>query len=352
MKNPNRYGTCYKLSGKRRKPYIARAYKGKNEDGSIKYDTIGYFETKTDGMIALAKYHSNPYDLKKSKYTLTDVFNLWKNDYVKYNSNEHTFKNYEKAFKLLKPLHFEEFRNIKGYHWQVLLDELGEKYKKHYLDKVYTLLVLVYKYALNNDICDKDYSKTIRKTGIRKEEQDYFTQIEIARIYKAVGKVKNSDAILTLCLTGLRPAELFNITKFNVDFQRKIIFGVGVKTSSGLKKRVPISKYLFPILKNRYNDTDNYLFHKPGGEKMNYQYFLNHIYKPALNEIGLKYKSPKACRHFLATITNEAKVNKKARTGILGHTKEEFTDDVYTHTEDRFLNEEFQKVDDKLGNIF
>lgn len=352
MKNPNRYGTCYKLSGKRRNPYIARAYTGRGENGKPIYQTIGYFRTKTEGMKALAEFNVNPYDVEKSKYTLLDVYKLWKDEYLKYRPDSIAFKNYEKAFKHFKPLYDEEFNKLKVMHWQCLFDHLGEKYTLNYLRSDYVVLGMLYKFALKNDICTKDYSKFIRKTGKKKKEQEYFTQLEVAKIYKAVGKVENADAILTLCLTGLRPSELFNITKFNVDFENRIITGIGIKTDAGKSKRVPISKYLIPILKERYEKADTYLFAKKNNEKMNYQYFMDNVYRKAIEKIGVKYKSPKACRHFFATITNELNLNDKARIKIMGHSNVNMTNNVYTHTEDRFLKNEFEKIDNRFDSIF
>lgn len=352
MKNPNRYGTCYKLSGKRRNPYIARAYTGRGEDGKPIYQTIGYFRTKTEGMKALAEFNINPYDVEKSKYTLLDVYKLWKDEYLKYRPDSIAFKNYEKAFKHFKPLYNEKFDKLKVMHWQRLFDKLGEKYTLNYLRSDYVVLGMLYKFALKNDICTKDYSKFINKTGKKKQEQEYFTQLEVAKIYKSVGKVENADAVLTLCLTGLRPSELFNISKFNIDFENRIITGIGIKTDAGKNKRVPISKFLIPILKNRFNNSDTYLFAKTNGEKMNYQYFMDNVYRKAIEKIGVKYKSPKACRHFFATITNELNLNEKARIKIMGHSNVNMTNNVYTHTEDRFLKSEFEKIDNRFDSIF
>ena len=57
MKNPNGYGSIYKLSGKRRKPYIVRRTIGWSDDGKQLYQTIGYYETRPLAMNALAEYN-------------------------------------------------------------------------------------------------------------------------------------------------------------------------------------------------------------------------------------------------------------------------------------------------------
>ena len=55
MRNPNGYGSVYKLSGKRRKPWTARITVGfKSENGYPIYNFIGYYATRAEAMRALA----------------------------------------------------------------------------------------------------------------------------------------------------------------------------------------------------------------------------------------------------------------------------------------------------------
>ena len=67
MRNPNGYGSAVKLSGNRRNPYAARKTKGWDDRGYPIYDTIGYYPTREAGMIALAEYNRNPYDINAAK---------------------------------------------------------------------------------------------------------------------------------------------------------------------------------------------------------------------------------------------------------------------------------------------
>ncbi|WKS98289.1 hypothetical protein [Gallibacterium anatis] len=54
MRLPNGYGSVFKLSGKRRKPFIARKTIGYNENKRQIYHNIGYFATKEDALKALS----------------------------------------------------------------------------------------------------------------------------------------------------------------------------------------------------------------------------------------------------------------------------------------------------------
>mgnify|MGYP006916208389 CR=1 FL=1 len=67
------YGSVYKLSGKRRKPYIARITVGWSDEGKQLYETIGTYETKQLAFSALAEYNNNPSDIKASKITFSGL---------------------------------------------------------------------------------------------------------------------------------------------------------------------------------------------------------------------------------------------------------------------------------------
>lgn len=352
MKNPNRYGTCYKLSGKRRNPYIARAYSGKDEYGKPIYQTIGYFKTKSEGLRALRDYNINPYDIANTKLTLLDVFNLFKEYQQKYIKEDSFKSNYEGPFFVFfDSIKDEIFKDLRPLHYQKIIDELSKTHKKTYLNKFKNLLRMIYQFALMQDIIDKDYSMGVKIIGKESNEQDYFTDIEVAKMIKNLGKVENVDMILMLCLKGLRPSELLGITKFNLDFKNNMISGIGIKTQAGKNKKIPISKILLPYLKQRYNSTDDYLYKHPKGSKMDYFYFLDYIYKPCLKELQIPYKSPKAGRHFFATITKQEQVNDKARKTMIGHTNAAFTDERYTHTMNKFLQTEYNKIEQHFINI-
>ena len=76
MRLPNGYGSVYKLSGKRRKPFIARKTIGWDDNGKQIYRTIGYYETKKLALQSLADFNNNPYDVEVSTLTFSDIFDI------------------------------------------------------------------------------------------------------------------------------------------------------------------------------------------------------------------------------------------------------------------------------------
>lgn len=110
MRNPNGYGTIYKLSGNRRKPFIVRVTVGwsyydrltkkrienipdncdpleKLPDGRQRfsnvqlYNNVGYYETRQDAMIALAEYNKDPFDLQLARITFEEVYDRWSTEH-------------------------------------------------------------------------------------------------------------------------------------------------------------------------------------------------------------------------------------------------------------------------------
>ena len=61
MKLPNGYGTVTKLSGNRRKPYVVK------EGISGKQKPIGYTATREEGLILLAQYNNDPWDIQTDR---------------------------------------------------------------------------------------------------------------------------------------------------------------------------------------------------------------------------------------------------------------------------------------------
>ena len=82
MKLPNGFGSVYKLSGKRRKPWAARKTVGwtfNEEKGKSYpiYQFIGYYATRQEALTALADYNKDPYDLHFDTITFKEVYEKW-----------------------------------------------------------------------------------------------------------------------------------------------------------------------------------------------------------------------------------------------------------------------------------
>ena len=128
MKLPNKYGSVYKLSGKRRNPWAARKTVGWKQIPEKKksypvYKFIGYYATRAEALLALSSYNEDPYDLHLDTITFAEVYEKW--SAIHYETIKDC-NGYKAAFKTSEPLHDMKFVEIKLDHLQQCADESGK----------------------------------------------------------------------------------------------------------------------------------------------------------------------------------------------------------------------------------
>lgn len=97
MKNPNGYGSVFKLGGNRRRPWCARVTIGWTDEGKQKYKNIRYYEEREEAMIVLAQYNCDPYDLDNNRITFAEIYEKWSEE--KFPKLSHSvIKSYKTAF--------------------------------------------------------------------------------------------------------------------------------------------------------------------------------------------------------------------------------------------------------------
>ena len=177
LKNPNGYGSVVKLSGKRRRPYAVRKTVGYDDRGYPIYSIIGYYETRTEAMLALADYNSNPYDIDLSKVSFKELYELWsKENYPKMKSN--AIRIYKAAYKHSKTLYDLQYTSIRKLHFQRCIDacQRGVATK----DNMKLLYTQLDKFAYDQDIIKKGYSKNLVTGEMKHHQYLYAVQHGIA----------------------------------------------------------------------------------------------------------------------------------------------------------------------------
>ena len=105
IKRANGMGTVFKLSGNRRKPYVAKE-RMTLKDGNQK--VIGYFKTRQEAVAALEKYYEKINKITDKTISFSELYNIFCDLYLKdkdCNLAEGTKKNYENAYKKCKLLY-------------------------------------------------------------------------------------------------------------------------------------------------------------------------------------------------------------------------------------------------------
>lgn len=344
MKLPNNYGSVFKLSGKRRRPYAVRVKIGDKDNGSAIYKYLGYFAKSQDAYTFLAKYNEGlvtPDNRLKTTILFRDVFDEWITEHEKYKAvSKKSHESYTLAFNQLKELHDLRFSTLRVKDLQHQIDKL-ENMSESTIQKPITLLHFMYKYALKQEYIDKDYSQYIIRVSAREKQRLHkaFTHAEIEVLWNDASA--DSKIILLFIYTGFRASELLEVLKSNVHLDEHYIIG-GKKTEAGKDRAVPIHDKMLPIVKKLYKSSQKYLIEEDG-KPITYMHFKDYHMIPLMERLGMQHTLHDT-RHTCASLTKEYECDDLYRKLILGHRIESLTDRVYTHVEIARLVAEINKI--------
>ena len=190
IRNKNGYGTVVKLSGNRRNPYEVRVNTRMDERYYPVYDVLGRYATREEGLIALAEYNKNPYDLNKSKLTFSELYEAFY--YDKYELSGKTFSQSSKdctrsAYNHMELLHDRPYKDIRANDFKAVFAQMknGKSLSHAMQEHMKNLIVQMDKFALQNDIISKGYASFV---NITVEEDDKpgvpFTHDELVKLWQ------------------------------------------------------------------------------------------------------------------------------------------------------------------------
>jgi integrase len=323
IKNPNGYGTVAKLSGNRRRPFVVRKTKGWDDRGYPIYDVIGYFETREEGMLALAEYNRNPYDIDAAKITLKELFEKFKEKKLPKMSKS-SQGSLKAAYNHCKKIENMKYKEIKSFHMQDCIDNCGKGYSTQ--GAIKNLFGQLDRFALELDIITKSYSTLITSEPIPETTKRPFTDEEV----DALWKIKDQewvDSILVFLYTGFRISELLGVKTADVDLEAGTITG-GVKTQSGKNRIIPIHSKIKYIIERKVAEGNEYLFSYNGKRISSTQYYT--FWNEIMKQLGIE-KTPHECRHTFRSRLDSAGANKKCIDMLMGHKSKDVGERVYTH---------------------
>lgn len=340
MKLPNGYGSVHKLSGNRRKPYIAKKTIGFNDKGHQIFKSIGYYSTREDGLQALAMYNNIPYNVDLKNITFIDLYKRWIDKRNKKVENEKMAKNslnpYKNVFKNhCESLHNMIFIDIRSNHIQSIIDKCncGFTIKKY----IKGLCSQLFEFASQLDVpINKNYAKYV-ELG-KETKSTMHSNIEEKQIKYLWDNINLDDVDLALIMiyTGLRPNELLNIKVENVFLESRYMIGGG-KTKIGTNRIIPIHDKITPLIENRLKTSKTYLITSNIETKYTYASFKER-WDRMMDKLHLNYY-PYDCRHTLATRLDNVNANKLCIKMIMGHKAKDLLDNTYTHKERQQLIE-------------
>lgn len=327
MKNPNGYGSIFKLSGNRRNPFAVRITTGWDDNGKQVYEYLGYFPSRQKAMMALAEYNSNPYDLSSGKITFKEIYERFKKERFPKISDSNQ-SGYRMAFNRSESLHNLRFIEIRKAHMQAVIDNCDKSHGTK--RKIKVLFNQLFKYAMENDLTHKDYSRFVElPRDNTKSTRKPFSMDEINILWENVDRLVDVDSVLIMIYTGLRPGELVEVENKKIQLDKRF-FRAGFKTDAGTNRVIPIHKDIHSLIEKRLDSGTEYLISTYEGTPMSYYTFYHERWKQVMEQLEMDHR-PHDCRHTFATLMDNAGANKLSIKRIMGHAGKDITDKVYTH---------------------
>lgn len=339
MKLPNGFGSVYKLSGNRRKPWVARktigwkTIEGKDKEYPI-YFFIGRYEKQEQAIEALVNYNKNPYNIDASKITFEEVYNRWSEKKFE-KISESNIKGYKASFLLCEPIKKMKFVDIKLEHLQSVVDNSRKNHPT--LRKLKVLFNQLYDYAVIHEIIpqNRHIAKYVDISGAGNPnaiDRTPFTKKEVQKIWKWKDSNEYITIILMLIYTGVRIGEMLDLKKGNVNLKEKWFDVVASKTEAGIRK-VPIADKVLPFFEYWYNKNDcEYLISTPDGKHFEYRNYYDSYWMPFMEQMNMEHR-PHDTRHTCISLLTAAGVDERIIKKIVGHKGQGVTQIVYTHLE-------------------
>ena len=355
-KLPNGYGTIYKMSGKRSKPYrvmktdkwIIDPVTGKSKQ--IR-STIGYYQSREDAMIALANYNENPYDIKADSITFSEVYEKWSENYFPTLSNPSSVRTVTAAYAYCNGLYDMRMKDIRVSHLEgtILNAQVGDSTKS----RIKSLFNMMYKYAVAHDIVEKDYASVMFANGnpikrSRTKEVIPFSQEEIFLLWDNLDSIAFADMILIGIYSGWRPQELAILKVADIDIKVGTMLG-GLKTDAGKNRIVPIHPLIKPLIENRIKEAtamqSEFLFNDANGQQGTYMTYDKYRkrFEKVMKYLKLTHR-PHETRHTFITKAKACDVDEYILKLIVGHAIDDITEKVYTHRTIDQLRAEMEKI--------
>lgn len=335
MRLPNGYGSVYKLSGKRRKPWIARKTQGYDDDGKQIYIIVGYYATRQLALQALADYNDNPYDIEMSKATFSDMYERWYKDEFNEETNRSTRRNYEAAYNRCELLYNMKMSDIRPHHLQKVLDDCKLSYES--VKRIHILFNKIYRWCMVHDCIKKNYAADLKiNTKYDPTPKHAFSTEEIELLWKNT----NNDCvklILMLIYSGVRVSEFLNLKKEDLHIDEQYFYVRASKTNSGIRI-VPIADKVMSFWRYFLEKSvcDNVICTEDG-ERLTYDNFRKHYFNQVMLDLNMNHTIHETRHTCISQLTMKG-ANPTIIKKIVGHKSiMSLTEKVYTHIEVREL---------------
>ena len=358
---------------------------------------VSLYDTDLKGL--QKQYHDKMYELDHHLNSIDDNISVdewyekWLTVYKMNTVRESTLRLYKDIYqRMISPtLGRLKLNSVRKIHVQNLVNELHDKkgYSWEVLDKVRRILNDMYGRAIEDDFALKNPTKGVRIPAKKSDGYHVLNTDEQALFFETAAGTYYDNMFNVAVNTGLRPGELFALTRDDLDMKKKVIhvtktllyakfdgetkksFRIGPPKTKTSVRDVPINstceKYLFRqfTLKNmiskKFPKEDEFadlLFVTKRNTPINVQIFNDAIRRviDLRNDMMDEFEQlpvfgGHTFRHTFATRCLEAGVKPKTIQSYLGHATLEMTMNLYVHTMDSVKQEEIELLEQNINAL-
>lgn len=349
FRRANGSGCVSKLSGKRRKPYIAIVTTGfifdkdtlKNKQVQ---ESLGTYSTREEAEAALVEYNLNPYDLNTRSVTFGEIYEIWKERKFTKLSNS-TKTAYNSAYKYCEPIKNISVYKLKTAHLQEIIDNCDHSFATK--NNIKTLMNGVFTYCMQNDIVSKNYTEYLEIEFTDSTfEREVFSKKDITYLW-SIADDDSAKVLLILLYTGMRVNELLKLPRTNCNIDEACPhFDVPeeLAKNNASKRQVPIPDKVLSFVKVFYDRNNDFLMVKESGARILYNNFVARDFKRLNKALETEHRFHDT-RHTFITKAHELGIDDLCLKRIVGHASKDITSRIYTHITLKELHKEICKID-------
>ena len=333
------------------KPYVARACPYIRGTRGV---YIGSYSTRKEAQEALQAF----FDGKVTELyniTLEKIYAMWSAGHFP-TLTDSGVTGYTAAYADIAPLHSRKMRELKTADFQRCIDAVAAKYSRSKCEKVRQLCSQLCKFAMQNDVMDKNYASFLTLPKEEKKEKATFTAAERDMLWTHSADSK-ARFVLALIYMGFRIGEIAELTPADVHLDEGYVVG-GIKTNAGKNRVIPFPPNV-PEIAGFFRDWLAAPESSPIGLHVNtlrqFWFYpclaeLGMIAPPIYNAKNKKYEykdtrlTPHAARHTFASLSAAAGMRPDALQKIIGHADYATTAEIYVHKDIETLKSEMSKL--------
>lgn len=332
-------------------------------------------------------------------YTIKQWLNIWYNSYVINNVKVSTRVSYEGIIKNhlvphignIKLINLRKVQIEEMYNKLLINTDSKKGLAISTIENIHLVLHKALQEALEREYIIKNPASiakvpTLKSQNVKKEEIKIYSKAEQSKLIE-VAKQDNIYGIVVIfaLYTGMRKGEILGLQWNDIDFNKKTIrinkqlrrvknyddydnkktilgLEYNTKTENStrvvpmlnilekhLKQHLQMQMYYKKLFGANYNN-NNMVFCKEDGSFLDPDTVLAKYQKLA-EKANIKKCTFHALRHTFATRALESKMPVKVLSSILGHSKVEFTLEVYTHVLDELKTNEMDNLENYLKTI-